>query len=83
MHVERSAMGMEAQDRHRGNVIPAYAGIQRRGTPWIPAYAGMTITLCYRMAALQSAEHALGSGSCHRLLLQIMSLYGASARLLL
>jgi hypothetical protein len=31
----------------RGNgrllVIPAQAGIQSQGTPWIPAYAGMTV----------------------------------------
>ena len=45
MHVERSAIGMAIQYRHRGNGIPAYAGIQSRGPPWIPAYAGMTITL--------------------------------------
>ena len=45
MHVERSAMGMGAKGMHRGNVIPAYAGIQSLGTLWIPAYAGMTITL--------------------------------------
>jgi hypothetical protein len=45
MHVERSAMCMDAQYMHRGNVIPAYAEIQSRGTPWIPTYAGMTITL--------------------------------------
>jgi hypothetical protein len=36
---------MDAQERHRGNVIPAYAEIQSWGTAWIPAYAGMTITL--------------------------------------
>jgi hypothetical protein len=28
----------------RGHVIPAYAGIQIRGTAWIPACAGMTTT---------------------------------------
>jgi hypothetical protein len=28
----------------RGNVIPADAGIQRSGTSWIPACAGMTIS---------------------------------------
>ena len=28
----------------RGHVIPAYAGIQIRGTTWIPAYVGMTTT---------------------------------------
>jgi hypothetical protein len=32
----------------RGNVIPAYAGIQIPGTAWIPACAGMTIALCVR-----------------------------------
>jgi len=31
MHVERSTMGLEAQWRPRGNVIPAYAGIQEPG----------------------------------------------------
>jgi hypothetical protein len=36
-------MGLEAQWMPRGNVIPAYAGIQEAA--WIPAYAGMTITL--------------------------------------
>jgi hypothetical protein len=45
MHVERSALGMEVQYRHRGNVIPAYAEIQSQEPLWIPAYAGMTITL--------------------------------------
>jgi len=45
MHVEGSAMCMDAQYMHRGNVIPAYAGIQSWRTPWIPAYAGMTIAL--------------------------------------
>jgi hypothetical protein len=30
------------------HVIPAGAGIQPRGTPWIPAYAGMTIPPCVR-----------------------------------
>ncbi len=30
---------------YRCNVIPAYAGIQIRGTAWIPACAGMTTTL--------------------------------------
>ncbi|MGH9877555.1 MAG: hypothetical protein ACRD5H_07945 [Nitrososphaerales archaeon] len=30
---------------YRGNVIPAYAGIQSRGAAWIPACAGMTTTL--------------------------------------
>lgn len=45
-------MHVELCDRHkdvpwtlRGNVIPAYAGIQRAGTSWIPACAGMTMTL--------------------------------------
>jgi hypothetical protein len=28
MHAERSAMDMDVQERSRGNVIPAYAGIQ-------------------------------------------------------
>jgi hypothetical protein len=45
MHVERSTMGLEAQWMPRGNVIPAYAGIQSRGADWIPACAGMTTTL--------------------------------------
>jgi hypothetical protein len=45
MYVERFAMCMEAQGMPRGNVIPAYAGIQSPGTLWIPAYAGMTLTL--------------------------------------
>ena len=69
-------MGLEAQWRPRGNVIPASAGIQEPGgrldsrvrgndvekgtgkleqNPWMPAYVGMTITLCYRMSALQCA----------------------------
>jgi hypothetical protein len=30
---------------YRGNVIPAYAGIQIRGAAWIPACAGMTTML--------------------------------------
>ena len=29
----------------RGNVIPAYAGLQRARTSWMPACAGMTIAL--------------------------------------
>ena len=45
MHAERSAMDMDVQERSRGNVIPAYAGIQSPGASGIPAYAGMTITL--------------------------------------
>ena len=32
----------------RLDVIPAQAGIQPRGIPWIPAYAGMTIPACVR-----------------------------------
>ena len=50
VHVEYLAMRMDVEWRHRANVIPAYAGIQSPGTPWIPAYAGMTITLGYNMS---------------------------------
>jgi hypothetical protein len=31
MHVEGSAMGMDGTSMPHGNVIPAHAGIQRRG----------------------------------------------------
>src|SRR5262245_44498766 len=35
---------MQGALRHRGDVIPAYAGIQIRGAAWIPACARMTTT---------------------------------------
>ena len=40
-------------------VIPAKAGIQHRGTSWIPAFAGMTAALCALLIA--TSAHAVPS----------------------
>jgi hypothetical protein len=42
LHVERAATCLDVPWRSRGNVIPAYAGIQIPGTSWIPAPVSRT-----------------------------------------
>jgi hypothetical protein len=63
MHVARSSLGLEAQWRPRGNVIPAFAEIQNRGADWIPACAGMTTTLRARSISTPEYITTLGEES--------------------